>query len=177
MSELSHAAAAPMPGNSTAMPPTFSEEQIKQLAQQDLVISATFARIVSVLMRSQQHRHMSLADLEWLVMPPLLLGQFAVLEGKVEGVPYPVPAAVAFWAKVSHEVDRRLEANIDAPMSLRPEEWRSGDILWLIEAAGAPAAMPQLLAQLRKSVFRAANAKMRIAGRAPKNASSFSVPA
>ena len=96
MSEMSHATAHPQP---------LADEQLKELAHQDLIASATFARVVSILMRSPTHKHYALADLEWLALPPVLLGQYALLDQKVEGAALPVPSAFALWAEVSKDVD------------------------------------------------------------------------
>ena len=45
-------------------------------------LAATLGEIVSVLMRSPQHRHVFLADLEVSVLPALATGQFALAEAK-----------------------------------------------------------------------------------------------
>jgi hypothetical protein len=37
-------------------------------------------------------------------------------------------------------VDKRLSENLTAPIRLRPDEWKSGDILWLVDAIGDGAA-------------------------------------
>src|SRR5262245_29491842 len=37
----------------------------------------SFAQIVGVLMRDANFRNMRLADLEWLVLPPVMAGQFS----------------------------------------------------------------------------------------------------
>lgn len=50
-----------------------------------LRFAVAFARIVSLLMRSQDHRYYALIDLEWLVVQPMLFGQFAVMEATVVG--------------------------------------------------------------------------------------------
>ena len=149
---------------SAPAPQPMSEEQLRQLAQQDLMVSATFARIVSIMMRSPQYKHLALTDLEWLVVPPLLLGQFAILDGKIDGAPLPVPVAVALWANVSAEVDQRLSTDLAAPMRLRPDEWRSGETVWLIEVIGDPKAVPHLMAQLREKVMAGKQIKMRVIG-------------
>jgi cytolysin-activating lysine-acyltransferase len=141
-----------------------AEENLLRLQQEDLAASAAFARIVSVLMRSPQHRHFALADLEWLVVPPVLSGQFAVLDAQFQGALLPIPTAVALWAFVSPEVDRRLSTELARPMRLRPDEWRSGDIAWLIEAVGPPAAMIELLRQLGASSFADKEVRMRVLG-------------
>src|SRR5689334_841893 len=47
-------------------------------AERDLAVrlaSASVADAVGLMMRSERHRHYSLADLEWLVLPPLMLNQ------------------------------------------------------------------------------------------------------
>ena len=46
------------------------------------------------------------------------------------------PLAAMFWASVSTEVDRRISSNLSAPIRLRPDEWRSGDILWIADMIG-----------------------------------------
>ena len=77
-----------------------------QPSADELRFAATFGRIVSILMRSVTYKHYALSDLEWLVLPPMHLGQCAVMEATVNGRQAPV--AVALWASVSDEVDKRL---------------------------------------------------------------------
>ena len=71
-----------------------------------------------------------------------------------------VPVAVAVWATVSAEVDKKLSENLHVPIRLRPDEWQSGDILWLIDAVGDPRVVPQLLRQLVETAFKGREAKM-----------------
>jgi len=123
--------------------------------------SLAFTQIVSVLMRSPHYKHYTLADLEWLVLPPLVTGQFSVAEASVGPNGPKVPAAIALWASVSAEVDKRLSGDLNAPMRLRPDEWRSGDTLWLIDAVGDPRIVPELLKRLRESVFKQKDLKVR----------------
>src|SRR5689334_14414833 len=84
--------------------------------------SLAFTQIVSVLMRSPHYKHYTLADLEWLVLPPLVAGQFSVAEASIGASGPKVPAAIALWASVSAEVDKRLSGDLSAPMRLRPDE-------------------------------------------------------
>jgi hemolysin-activating ACP:hemolysin acyltransferase len=163
-----------------AAPTPITAEQRAQLAHLplqlgDMLFGAAFARVTSILMRSPHYKHFALADLEWLPgaqapkpnqVPPLFSGQFAVLDATLEGVALPVPVAVALWANVSPEVDARLSQNLAAPVKLRPDEWRSGDILWLVDVIGDQKAMPSLLAQLTASgAFAGRAAKMRTTGK------------
>ena len=130
--------------------------------------AVAFAKIVSLLMRSPHHKHYSLADLEWLVLPPLASGQFCIMEAKAAGSSeIGVPVGVALWASVSPEVDQRLTA-ITQPgttLRLRPDEWRSGDILWLIEAVGDQRVMPGLFKQLSETKWKGREVKVRVAQR------------
>jgi hemolysin-activating ACP:hemolysin acyltransferase len=111
-------------------------DDVQRRAAVALRRSVAFAQIVTVLMRSPLHKHLALTDLEWLVFPPLLTGQFSVAEVKSKDGKTSLPAAVALWARVSADVDKRLSENLNAPIRLRPDEWRSGEILWLVEAIG-----------------------------------------
>jgi hemolysin-activating ACP:hemolysin acyltransferase len=138
-------------------------------ARQRLAVSAirqsvAFSQIVSVLMRSPRYRHYTLGDLEWLVVPALATGQWRVVgaQSKQNGVS--IPVAVALWARVSPEVDKKLSENLHVPIRLRPDEWQSGDILWLVDAVGEPRVVPQLLKQLLETSFKGREAKVRAAG-------------
>jgi cytolysin-activating lysine-acyltransferase len=45
-------------------------------------------------------------------------------------------AGMAIWASVSEEVDKRIREQIKAgsfPLRLKPEDWTSGDINWLLD--------------------------------------------
>jgi len=121
--------------------------------------AVVFARIISVLMRSPHYKHYTLTDLEWLVVPPALLGQCLTMEANVNGRSTPV--AVAVWALVSEDVDNRLSASQAIPIRLRPEEWRSGDILWLVDVVGDSSALPTFLRHLHTKVFGGRKVKMK----------------
>jgi len=123
--------------------------------------SAALAQILTVLMRSPQHKHVALADLEWLVFPPLLSGQYSVAQVNSKDGKTSFPAAVVLWASVSADVDKRLSENLNSPVRLRPDEWKSGNILWLIEAVGDPRILPSLLNQLSERAFKGKEVKVR----------------
>jgi hemolysin-activating ACP:hemolysin acyltransferase len=111
----------------------YTDEQIKSLANQELMMSAAFARMVSVLMRSPTHKHLALTDLEWFIVRPLIPGQITIIDAKVGAIPLSIPAAVLLWAQVSTEIDERLSNNLAVTIRLCPDEWRSGDIPWIID--------------------------------------------
>jgi hemolysin-activating ACP:hemolysin acyltransferase len=88
-----------------------------------------------------------------------------VAEAKMQEDGLAVPVAAALWASVSAEVDRRLSSELEKPMRLRPDEWRSGDILWLISAVGEARMVPQFLKQLERTAFKGRDVKLRTRGR------------
>lgn len=141
-------------------------------------MAQNFANIIAVLMRDPGFRSLRLADLEWLVVPAVLSGQFRLAHGQVappggqnaeslgaanqSGML--IPVAVALWASVSPAIDKRLSDNLDQPLMLRPNEWASGDHLWLIALGGNKQAVPTFLKQLEKDEFKGRQVKMRASG-------------
>lgn len=106
-------------------------------------------QIVGLLTRSQAHQSMTIADIKRGLIAPIMLGQY-ILAGRSheEGAGSP-PVAVLIWARVSDSVDQRLTAAQSAKIDLAPDEWKSGDIVWLTEAAGDLRLVPQMVVRLR----------------------------
>ena len=129
----------------------------------------SFAQIVAVLMRDPNFRNMRLADLEWLVLPPVMAAQFRLAQipmqqGRAQDGGILVPVAVALWARVSAQLDNGLSDNLDKQVRLRPNEWASGDHLWLMAVAGDQRALPKFLEQLGETEFKGQRVKMRMRG-------------
>jgi hemolysin-activating ACP:hemolysin acyltransferase len=122
-------------------------------------VDLAVGQIVAVLMQSPQHKHYSLADLEWLVLPAVRSGQFRIAQAQQSGAAAPV--GVALWATVSAEVDRRL-SDLSVPGRLRPDEWRSGDIPWLMELVCDARVQPALLKDVGETGFKGRPIKMRV---------------
>jgi hemolysin-activating ACP:hemolysin acyltransferase len=124
-------------------------------------VDLTLGQIVSVPMRSATHKHYSLADLEWLVLPAVLSGQYRVAQAQQSGAPAPI--GVVLWASVSADVDKRL-SDLSAPARLRPDEWRSGNIPWLMELVCDARVQQALLKGLGDTIFKGLAIKMRVRG-------------
>ena len=112
-----------------------------------------------------------LADLEWLVLPPVMAGQFRLGHatrpadaGKPTQGGISIPVAVALWARVSPEIDKALSENLDKHVRLRADEWATGENLWLMAAAGDKRAVPLFLKQLAETEFKDRHVKMRLRG-------------
>ena len=158
---------------STPRPPTATQEKKPVTRPRDARqarFAQSFSQIVAVLMRDANFRNMRLADLEWLVLPPVMAGQFRLGHamrpaGKTQkGAGISVPVAVALWARVSPDIDKGLSEALDKPVHLRPNQWASGNILWLMAAAGDPRAKPHFLKQLAETEFKGQHVKMRLRG-------------
>jgi cytolysin-activating lysine-acyltransferase len=107
-------------------------------------VSQIIGEITWLLTQSPIHKQLFIGDLEWFVMPAILLEQFRVFSGPQH------PVAVALWANVSEDTEQRLEAG---GYKLRPDEWRGGDRRWLIEIVAPYGGNDEILADLSASVF------------------------
>lgn len=145
--------------------------------------SMALAQIVRLMLQSPNHRHFSLSDLEWMVLPALSTGQLAMAEAKPDQSGLREPLAVLFWASVSPEIDQRLSSNLEAPIRLRPDEWRSGDILWITDMIGDMRTGHALVKSVLDSILAGRTVKVRSLDSAGKrillevNASAVSVVA
>jgi hemolysin-activating ACP:hemolysin acyltransferase len=118
------------------------------------LFAASIGDVVVVLSRSPAHKHYSLADIEWMVMPPVAAGQFYVVEAADKKRGFRAPVAVMTWALVSEEIDARLQEGAGQRVRLRPDEWKSGEIAWLIDAVGSAGGVKAGLRWLREGPFR-----------------------
>jgi len=140
---------------------TSSVSAAQNQAQHALRQSIAFAQIVSLMIQSPLYRHFAISDLEWLILPPLATGTFALAEVKTNPEKPRLPGAAVIWASVSADVDSRLSKNLSAPIRLRPDEWRSGNQVWIIAIAGDPRVVNSVLKQLNNSTLKGQNVKIR----------------
>ena len=159
-------------GNCAAAAAATAKPALRPRDARQARFAQSFAQIVAVLMRDASFRSMRLADLEWLVLPPVMAGQFRLAQapsplgrtqGKEGGVL--VPVAVALWARVSDQIDKQLSENLDKAVRLKPGDWASGDNIWLMAVAGDQRAVPKFLEQLAETEFKGQRVKMRLRGR------------
>jgi hemolysin-activating ACP:hemolysin acyltransferase len=118
------------------------------------LFAASVGEIALVLSRSSAHKHYSLADIEWMVLPPVFAGQFHIVEAAHKERGFRAPIAVVTWAFVSEEVDARFRQGVGQRVRLRPDEWKSGDIGWLIDAVGDGKGLDSALQRLKAGPFK-----------------------
>ncbi|MGF1622524.1 MAG: toxin-activating lysine-acyltransferase [Rhodomicrobiaceae bacterium] len=125
----------------------------------------SFGEAVSVLMRSPAYKHQRLADLEWLLLPPLVHNQIVIASATRKDRRFTIPVGLVLWARLSDEADQHLRQNIGRqPVPLHPREWKSGEKLWIIEALGDPSVVPRMLRQTQETAFNGAAFTLRMVG-------------
>ena len=172
--------AAPMsllePTVPVAAPPQVTDEQRARMDAAETRGAAAFGEIVSVLMRTQPYRSMPLADLEWFVIPAIATGQCAITKSRRQESRSMFAVGVVLWASVSDEINNRLQNGLEALHRLKPQDWASGENIWLIEAVGEKPAVEKMLAKLRETRWQGkrVNALRRIDATGPVPAGSLS---
>ena len=111
---------------------------------QNKTVSQVLGEITWLLTQSPVHKQLFIGDLEWFVMPPLMLEQFRVFNGPQH------PVAVALWATVSEETEQRLIAGAH---KLRVDEWKNGDRPWLIELIAPFGGQDEIMADFSAHIF------------------------
>ncbi|NGN45007.1 toxin-activating lysine-acyltransferase [Mesorhizobium sp. CGMCC 1.15528] len=106
-------------------------------------VAEIFGEIVWLMSQDKEARELSIKDLEWLVMPPILLKQFYIKYAPVPGgrtvkgeLVRSVadnrnlalqPVAVELYAMCSDMVAAGLNARPQSKSKLIPSDWRSGN--------------------------------------------------
>ena len=117
----------------------------QQVAGNEKTVSHILGEITWLMSQSAVHKQMFIGDLEWFAMPAVLLEQFRVFSGPNS------PVAVVFWARINEETEQRL---LNGGMKLRPDEWKNGDRLWLLELVAPFGGQDEILHDLSKNVFK-----------------------
>ena len=118
------------------------------------LFSASIGDVVVVMSRSPAHKHYSLVDIEWMVLPRVANGQFYIAEAAHNENGFRAPIAVMTWALVSEQVDLWLQQQAEQSRRLRPDQWACGEIGWLIDAAGNAAGVRSALQWLSAGTFK-----------------------
>lgn len=105
---------------------------------------------MALMMQSPMHRHMFLADMEWLVLPPIALQQFRIFRNKG------VPTAYVSWARLTEEAEKRI---MQGQLRLKPNEWNAGDRIWLVDVVAPYGNADEVFAYLSSKLFKNRNVK------------------
>jgi hemolysin-activating ACP:hemolysin acyltransferase len=96
----------------------------------------TFGKLVMAVMALPRYRHLSLADLQPVLLDPMIRDRLAIAQPRATDAGLADLAGFAIWASVSEAVDAKIREQIRAgvwPVRLAPEDWTSGEINWLLD--------------------------------------------
>lgn len=97
-----------------------------------------------LMMQQTATRHTLLSELEWRVMPALVLEQ-AKLYMREDS-----PIAYVSWARLSESVAQRYAA---APHQLTASDWQSGEQVWIVDLFVPFGGAQEVMNDLRNTVF------------------------
>jgi cytolysin-activating lysine-acyltransferase len=137
-----------------------SPETLRQLAEMRDRVQSTVGRLVLALGGVSRYSHQTFADVQTLIMEPLIRERIVIASQRSEnGASGPQATsivAIAFWASVSDAVDANIRAQIASgvcPVRLRPDDWTSGTTIWLLDlVAPSKAIASTMLANFAKTV-------------------------
>lgn len=120
-----------------AATPILDPAIVEKIAQVRSHVRESFGKVVMAMMMLPRYRNQTLADLQHLVLEPLIRDRVAIAyPGKSENPAVADVVGLAIWASVSEEVDARIREQIQAgtfPVRLKAEDWTSGEINWLLD--------------------------------------------
>ena len=98
-------------------------------------VRAGMAQVMPLVALSKRYKHLTMADMEWLVIAPLLQNQIAIAHhrdktGEVGA------AGMVIWAKVTEDTETKIKEQITSgvfPIRLKADEWRGGDRVWVLD--------------------------------------------
>ncbi len=116
--------------------PQLDPEILKKVAQLRLQVRESFGKVVMAMMMLPRYRHQTIADLQHLVLEPLIRDRVAVAHSAQSDPELSDIAGLAIWASVSEEVDANIREQVRAgvfPVRLKADDWTSGSINWLFD--------------------------------------------
>ncbi len=120
-----------------------AEQQAKEIqrnvqSQPARTISSMIGDMVWLMSQSQGHKYLTLVDLEWMVIPPLMLDQYKLYRDEQQR-----PVGLALWGYLNEDAEKKLHysgkiaptdwgngAEISAEKGIEKKE---GGTLWLID--------------------------------------------
>ncbi len=105
-----------------------------------------------LMSRSPLHKHLMVTDIEWLLMPPIMLNQLHMWQDQGR------PHGFASWAYFGEEQEERI-AN-KGIRRLMPTDWKTGEALWLIDFVAPFGGQEKMVEELRLKILPGKRMKM-----------------
>ncbi len=119
-------------------------EKLHEQAMELLRRLPAFGPVIMLYLQSAHRRFQFISDLEWLLIPPLMNRQCKLFMKKS------YPFAFVSWAFLNEEAENRLVLNGG---KLRPQDWKSGENLWLVDIVAPFGGADKVLADLQQNEF------------------------
>jgi cytolysin-activating lysine-acyltransferase len=103
-------------------------------------VAQVLGEIAWLMTQSPRHKVIPFGDLEWLLMPAILLRQFRIFYSGEQ------PVGVALWALVDDLVARRIDAG---ETRLAAVEWKSGSNMRIIDIVAPFGGEAEMQGQIR----------------------------
>jgi hemolysin-activating ACP:hemolysin acyltransferase len=123
-------------GKGQAPPPHLDPEVLAKITSLRSHVRESFGKVVMAMMMLPRYGQQSLADLQHLVLEPLIRDRVAIAQRAGEPGLAEDVAGIAIWASLSDEAEERLRDQIKGgswPVRLRADDWNSGSNNWLID--------------------------------------------
>lgn len=148
---------APASNAEAAASAQFDPEVAKKIAAVRSQVRESFGQVVMAMMVLPRYRSQTVADLQHLVLEPLIRDRIAIAyPGGSQDNALADIAGMAIWASVSEAVDARIREQVREgifPLRLKSEDWTSGEINWLIDViAPDQAATARVIANFKQVV-------------------------
>ncbi|MCP5083006.1 MAG: toxin-activating lysine-acyltransferase [Alphaproteobacteria bacterium] len=108
-------------------------------------IAGVLGEITWLMTQSPNHKGFFISDLEWMIMCPVILQQFRLFYDKDK------PIGVALYAHVDDEVEERLKSG---NARLRPQDWKSGTKLWIVEIIAPFGGHEAMMTDFKEQLFQ-----------------------
>jgi hemolysin-activating ACP:hemolysin acyltransferase len=123
-----------------------SPELLAKIGELRSKIQISVGQIILTIMNLPRYRHQTLADLNHILINPLLRDRLAIAHRSVTADDGSTKAdeenvaGIAIWATVSDEVDSKIAEQVKAgvfPVRLGSDDWASGEQVWLLDVIAA----------------------------------------
>ena len=119
---------------------TYAKEQAQRVMGKIPLLGA----VSWLMMQQSATRHTLLSELEWRVMPALVLDQAKLFMRES------APVAYVSWARLSEDVAKRYQ---QSPHHLSALDWKSGEQIWIVDLCTPFGGIQEVMKDLRESVF------------------------
>lgn len=146
-----------------AAAPQLDPEVLAKIATLRQHVRESFGKVAMAMMMLPRYRQQTLADLQHLVLEPLVRDRVAIAQRGGDKAVSEDVAGIAIWASLSDEAEGRLRDQIRGnmwPVRLRADDWTSGSNNWLIDVIAPDAKSIASVIANFKQVVKEGNLKL-----------------